>query len=82
MGGARPHPARQQFKRHAPYPGAPYRRGDCPVAEAMAKVEFQVGGNYYLDCPDLMTQVAAAMRKVGENGAALREWFDANPVKR
>jgi dTDP-4-amino-4,6-dideoxygalactose transaminase len=27
------HPARQQFKRHAPYPGRIYARGDCPVAE-------------------------------------------------
>ena len=27
------HPARGQFKRHAPYPGAKYSRDDCPVAE-------------------------------------------------
>jgi dTDP-4-amino-4,6-dideoxygalactose transaminase len=27
------HPARRQFKRHAPYPGKKYSRDDCPVAE-------------------------------------------------
>ncbi len=54
-----------------------YRQGDCPVAEAMAKVEFQVSGNYYVDSPELMHQVATAMRKVGENAPALRAHFDA-----
>lgn len=54
-----------------------YREGDCPVAERMARVEFQVSGNYYEDAPELMAQVATAMRKVGENAAALRAWFDA-----
>lgn len=55
-----------------------YRKGDCPVAERIAKVEFQVNGNYYEDAPELMAQVGAAMRKVGENATALRAWFDAN----
>lgn len=27
------HPARMQFKRHAPYPGEKYSKDDCPVAE-------------------------------------------------
>jgi dTDP-4-amino-4,6-dideoxygalactose transaminase len=27
------HPARKQFKRHAPYPGKKYTEDDCPVAE-------------------------------------------------
>jgi len=27
------HPARKQFKRHAPYPGKKYSEDDCPVAE-------------------------------------------------
>ncbi|MBI5948020.1 MAG: DegT/DnrJ/EryC1/StrS family aminotransferase [Chloroflexi bacterium] len=54
-----------------------YHKGDCPVAEAMAHVEFQVGGNYYVDSPELMAQVAAAMRKVGEQAPALRAYFDA-----
>jgi len=53
-----------------------YAKGDCPVAERMATVEFQVSGNYYEDCPELMRQVGEAMRKVGENAAALREHFD------
>jgi perosamine synthetase len=53
-----------------------YRQGDCPVAEAMAKVEFQVSGNYYVDSPELMHQVAAAMRKVGENATTLRAHLD------
>jgi dTDP-4-amino-4,6-dideoxygalactose transaminase len=57
-----------------------YRKGDCPVAEEMAKVEFQVGGNHYLDVPELMDQVAAAIRKVGTNAPALRAHFDANPL--
>jgi hypothetical protein len=43
----------------------------------MAKVEFQVGGNYYVDAPELMEQIAAAIRKVGANAEALREHFDA-----
>ncbi len=54
-----------------------YRKGDCPVAEEMAHVEFQVGGNYYVDSAELMAQVAAAMRKVGEHAPALRGYFDA-----
>ena len=54
-----------------------YKKGDCPVAERMAKVEFQVSGNYYVDCPELMQQVAAAIRKVGENASELRAHFDA-----
>lgn len=54
-----------------------YRKGDCPVAERMAKVEFQVSGNYYVDEPELMAQMGAAIRKVGENAAELRAWFDA-----
>lgn len=54
-----------------------YHEGDCPVAEELAKVEFQVAGNYYVDCPSLMEQIAAAMRKVGAHAAALRAHFDA-----
>ena len=54
-----------------------YREGDCPVTEAMAKVEFQVGGNYYVDEPQLMAQIGAAMRKVGDDAGALRTYFDA-----
>lgn len=53
-----------------------YRKGDCPVAERMAKVEFQVSGNYYVDSPELMAQIAAAIRKVGANAAELRAHFD------
>ena len=59
-----------------------YRKGDCPVAERMAKVEFQVSGNYYVDSPELMSQVAAAFRKVGENATALRVHFDAAKLER
>ncbi len=54
-----------------------YRRGDCPVAEEIAEVEFQVGGNYYVDCPELMQQYGAAMRKVAANATALRAHFDS-----
>jgi len=54
-----------------------YRKGDCPVAERMAKVEFQVGGNYYVENPVLMEQIAAAFRRVGENAPALRAHFDS-----
>ncbi len=53
-----------------------YKKGDCPVAEKMAKVEFQVSGNYYVDCPALMEQVAVAVRKVGEQAGELRKHFD------
>ncbi len=58
-----------------------YRKGDCPVAERMAKVEFQVSGNYYVDEPELMAQIGAAIRKVGENAAELRAWFDAKKAR-
>jgi hypothetical protein len=53
-----------------------YREGDCPVAEAMAHVHFQVNGNYYEDLPERVEQLATALRKVGENAVALREHFD------
>ena len=52
-----------------------YRKGDCPVAERLADVEFQVSGNYYEDAPVLMRQIGDAMRKVGENAAALDAHF-------
>ena len=55
-----------------------YKKGDCPVAEKMAKVEFQVSGNYYEDSPELMAQIGRAMRKIGENAGALRAHFDEN----
>lgn len=68
------------FGRGFPWALAPdpvvYREGDCPTAEAMAKVEFQINGNYYVDSPELMAQVAEALRRVGENAAALRQYFD------
>ncbi|MEX2080405.1 MAG: DegT/DnrJ/EryC1/StrS family aminotransferase [Dehalococcoidia bacterium] len=57
-----------------------YRKGDCPVAEAMGKVEFQVAGNYYVDVPELMDQVAGAMHRVAASATALRAHFDANPL--
>ncbi len=53
-----------------------YHKGDCPVAERMAKIEFQVSGNYYIDLPERCREVAAAFRKVGENAGALRAHFD------
>jgi len=58
-----------------------YSKGDCPVAEAMADVEFQVSGNYYIDCPELMGQAATAMHKIGDNAAALREAFDRRQAR-
>jgi dTDP-4-amino-4,6-dideoxygalactose transaminase len=58
-----------------------YKKGDCPVAEKMAKVEFQVSGNYYVDSPELMREIGAAMRKVGENAAQLRKHFDAKKAE-
>lgn len=54
-----------------------YRKGDCPTAERMAKVEFQVNGNYYVDDPALMDQIATAIRKVGESAGELRAHFDS-----
>jgi hypothetical protein len=45
--------------------------------ERLAKVEFQVSGNYYEDSPALMGQIGAAFRKIGENAMALREHFDS-----
>lgn len=53
-----------------------YRKGDCPTAELMAKFEFQVSGNFYVDSPELMDQIAAAIRKVGECAPELRKHFD------
>lgn len=54
-----------------------YRKGDCPVAEELAHFEFQVGGNHYVDCPELMAEIAAAFHQVGANAGALRKHFDA-----
>lgn len=69
------------FGRGYPWALAPepieYRKGDCPVAERMVMVEFQVSGNYYVDEPELMAQIGAAIGKVGEHAAELRAWFDA-----
>jgi len=59
-----------------------YRKGDCPVAERMAKIEFQVSGNYYVDERELMAQIGTAIRKVGENAGELRSWFDAKKAQR
>lgn len=68
------------FGRGYPWALAPepvvYQQGDCPAAEAMARVEFQVNGNYYIDSPELMEQIATALRKIGEHADALRAHFD------
>ncbi|NJD66214.1 MAG: hypothetical protein FIB00_13435, partial [Chloroflexi bacterium] len=73
------------FGRGYPWALAPepieYRKGDCPVAERMVMVEFQVSGNYYVDEPELMAQIGAAIGKVGEHAAELRAWFDAKKAQ-
>ena len=43
----------------------------------MAEVEFQDGGNYYVDSPELMAQVASTIHKIGDALPALRAYFDA-----
>ena len=53
-----------------------YRAGDCPVVEAMCEVEFQVSGQFYLDLPVLIEQMAEAFRRVGDSAAEIRAHFD------
>jgi dTDP-4-amino-4,6-dideoxygalactose transaminase len=50
-----------------------YARGDCPVAEALCEVEWQVKASFHEPCPALMAEIAEAIAKVGEQAASLAE---------
>jgi len=43
-----------------------YKEGDCPVAEEAGHVEWQIKASLHEDTPDLMAEIASAIRKVGE----------------
>jgi dTDP-4-amino-4,6-dideoxygalactose transaminase len=42
-----------------------YARGDCPVAEALCEVEWQIKASLHEPAPELMKEIAHAIRKVG-----------------
>ena len=44
-----------------------YKPGDCPVAEQMGELELQIKASFHEDTPELMLQIADAVRKVGEH---------------
>jgi hypothetical protein len=44
-----------------------YARGDCPVAEALCAEEWQLKASLHEDAPDLVDEIAAAVRKVGRH---------------
>jgi dTDP-4-amino-4,6-dideoxygalactose transaminase len=48
-----------------------YREGDCPVAERAAREEWQIKCSLHQEDPDLIEQLAHAIRKVGEGAGAL-----------
>jgi dTDP-4-amino-4,6-dideoxygalactose transaminase len=50
-----------------------YARGDCPVAEALCKVEWQVKASLHMDAPDLVDEIAEAIARVGESAVTIAE---------
>ena len=48
-----------------------YAEGDCPVAEELAQRELQLKASFHEDTPELMDQIAAALRKVGDHADEL-----------
>jgi dTDP-4-amino-4,6-dideoxygalactose transaminase len=48
-----------------------YARGDCPVAEELCAVEWQVKASLHTDVPELVDEIADAIEKVGENAEAI-----------
>jgi dTDP-4-amino-4,6-dideoxygalactose transaminase len=43
-----------------------YARGDCPVAEGVCEQEWQIKNSLHEDAPELVDQIATAIRKTGE----------------
>jgi dTDP-4-amino-4,6-dideoxygalactose transaminase len=41
-----------------------YAKGDCPIAEALCAEEWQIKASLHEDAPDLVDEIAAAVRKV------------------
>jgi dTDP-4-amino-4,6-dideoxygalactose transaminase len=58
-----------------------YARGDCPVAEALCEVEWQVKASLHLDVPELVDEIADAIVKVGENAEAIGEAARAGQLR-
>ncbi|MEE8556795.1 MAG: DegT/DnrJ/EryC1/StrS family aminotransferase, partial [Myxococcota bacterium] len=50
-----------------------YARGDCPVAESLCEVEWQVKASFHTDVPELIDQIAGAIARVGEHAGAIAE---------
>ena len=56
------------------HPSPPrYGPGDCPVAEELCGRELQLKASFHEDSPELMTQIARAIRKVGSCAEQLVE---------
>ena len=47
-----------------------YARGDCPAAEALCEVEWQVKASLHEPASELVGEIAAAIEKIGENAEA------------
>ena len=43
-----------------------YARGDCPVAEALCEVEWQVKASFHEEASDLMDEIAHAIKRVAD----------------
>jgi dTDP-4-amino-4,6-dideoxygalactose transaminase len=50
-----------------------YARGDCPVAEGLCDVEWQVKASLHEPAPELVGEIAAAIEKVGQNADLLAD---------
>ena len=48
-----------------------YARGDCPNAEHAVDVEWQIKGSLHTPDRELIDQIVAAVRKVGDGAADL-----------
>jgi dTDP-4-amino-4,6-dideoxygalactose transaminase len=59
-----------------------YARGDCPVAEALCGVEWQVKASLHVDVPDLVDEIAEAIARVGGNAAAIAEADRSGKIRR
>jgi dTDP-4-amino-4,6-dideoxygalactose transaminase len=48
-----------------------YAQGDCPVAEDLCDVEWQIKASLHVEVPDLVDEIAKAIAKVGESAEEL-----------
>jgi dTDP-4-amino-4,6-dideoxygalactose transaminase len=50
-----------------------YAKGDCPVAEEICEVEWQIKASLHTHVPELVGEIASAISKVGENAEEIAE---------